>query len=35
MSAYVKSYDNETKWVYFLIEGEEINDNVMEKYKNI
>ena len=27
-SAYVKSYDEQTKWVYFLIEG----DNLLEKY---
>ena len=27
-SAYVKSYDEQTKWIYFLIEGDEL----LEKY---
>ena len=31
MSAYVKSYDWQTKWMYFLIEG----DDLMEKYNTI
>ena len=30
-SAYVKSYHGQTKWVYFLIEG----DNLLEKYNAI
>ena len=30
-SAYVKSYDGQTKWVYFLIE----DDDVLEKYNTI
>ena len=30
-SAYVKSYDGETKWTYFLIE----NDDLLEKYNAI
>ena len=30
-SAYVKSYDGETKWVYFLIE----DDELLEKYNDI
>ena len=29
--AYVKSYDGQTKWMYFLIE----DDNLLEKYKTI
>ena len=31
MSAYVKSYDWQTKWMYFLIE----DDDLMEKYNTI
>ena len=30
-SAYVKSYDGQTKWMYFLIE----NDDLLEKYNTI
>ena len=30
-SAYVKSYDGQTKWVYFLIQ----DDDLLEKYNNI
>ena len=30
-SAYVKSYDRQTKWMYFLIE----DDNLLEKYNTI
>ena len=30
-SAYVKSYDGQTKWTYFLIE----NDDLLEKFKTI
>ena len=30
-SAYVKSYDRQTKWMYFLIE----NDDLLEKYNTI
>ena len=30
-SAYVKSYDGETKWIYFYIE----DDEVLEKYNSI
>ena len=30
-SAYVKSYNGQTKWMYFLIE----NDDLLEKYNNI
>ena len=30
-SAYVKSYDGQTKWMYFLIE----DDNLLEKYNNV
>ena len=30
-SAYVKSYDVQTKWMYFLIE----NDDLLEKYNTI
>ena len=30
-SAYVKSFDGQTKWMYFLIE----NDDVLEKYNTI
>ena len=30
-SAYVKSYDGQTKWMYFLIE----NDDLVEKYNTI
>ena len=30
-SAYVKSYDGQTKWTYFLIE----NDDLLEKYHTI
>ena len=30
-SAYVKSYDGQTKWVYFLIE----DDGLLEKYDTI
>ena len=30
-SAYVKSYDNQTKWMYFLIE----NDDLLEKHNTI
>ena len=30
-SAYVKSYDGETKWIYFSIE----DDELMKKYNNI
>ena len=30
-SIYVKSYDGQTKWIYFLIE----NDNLLEKYNTI
>ena len=30
-SAYVKSYDRQTKWMYFLIE----NDDLVEKYNTI
>ena len=29
--AYVKSYDGQTKWMYFLIE----DDNLLEKYNTI
>ena len=29
--AYVRSYDTKTKWVYFLIE----NDNLLKKYNTI
>ena len=29
--AYVKSYDEQTKWMYFLIKG----DDLLEKYNNI
>ena len=29
-SAYVKSYDGQTKWMYFLIEG----DDLLKKYNN-
>ena len=35
MRANIKSCDNETKWMYFLIEDEKFNDNEMNKYKNI
>ena len=31
VSTYVKSYDGETKWLYFLIE----DDNLLEKYNTI
>ena len=31
MSAYVKSYDGQTKWMYFLIE----NDDLLEKYNTV
>ena len=31
MSAYVKSYDGETKWMYFFIE----DDELLEKYNHI
>ena len=31
ISAYLKKYDGQTKWVYFLIE----NDDVLEKYNTI
>ena len=31
ISAYVNSYDGQTKWMYFLIE----NDNLLEKYNFI
>ena len=30
-SIYVKSYDGQTKWMYFLIEG----DDLLEKYNTI
>ena len=30
-SAYLKSYDGETKWMYFLIE----DDDLLEKYNTI
>ena len=30
-STYVKSYDGQTKWMYFLIE----NDDLLEKYNTI
>ena len=30
-SAYVKGYDRQTKWMYFLIE----DDNLLEKYNTI
>ena len=30
-SAYLESYDGQTKWMYFLIE----DDNLLEKYNNI
>ena len=30
-SAYVKSYDGHTKWIYFLIE----DDDLLEKYNAI
>ena len=30
-SAYVKSYDRQTKWMYFLIE----DDELLEKYNTI
>ena len=30
-SAYVKSYDGQTKWMYFLIE----DDDLLEKYNTI
>ena len=30
-SAYVKSYDGETKWIYFLID----DDDLLEKYNTI
>ena len=30
-SAHVKSYDGQTKWIYFLIE----NDDLLEKYNTI
>ena len=30
-STYVKSYDEQTKWMYFLIE----DDDLLEKYSNI
>ena len=30
-SAYVKSYDGQTKWAYFVIE----HDGLLEKYNNI
>ena len=30
-STYVKSYDGQTKWMYFLIEG----DKMMKKYNTI
>ena len=32
-SAYVKSYDGQTKWMYFLIEGDD--DDLLEKYNTI
>ena len=31
ISAYVKSYDGQTKWMYFLIE----DDDFLEKYNTI
>ena len=31
ISSYVKSYDGQTKWMYFLIE----NDEFLEKYNTI
>ena len=31
ISGYVKSYDGQTKWMYFLIE----NDELLEKYNTI
>ena len=31
ISSYVKSYDGQTKWMYFLIE----NDELLEKYNTI
>ena len=31
MSVYVKSYDDETKWMYFLIE----DDDLLKNYNNI
>ena len=30
-SAYVKSYDGQTKWIYFLIE----DDDLLEKYNTV
>ena len=30
-SAYVKCYDSQTKWMYFLI----VDDNLLEKYNTI
>ena len=30
-NAYVKRYDGQTKWIYFLIE----DDDVLKKYNNI
>ena len=30
-SNYIKSYDGQTKWMYFLIE----DDDLLEKYNNI
>ena len=30
-SAYVRSYDRQTKWMYFLIE----NDDLLEKYSTV
>ena len=31
ISAYVKSYDGQTKWIYFLIE----DDGLLEKYNTV
>ena len=28
-SAYVKSYDGQTKWMYFLIEDDELLENII------
>ena len=30
-STYVRSYDRQTKWIYFLIE----NDDLLEKYSTV
>ena len=31
ITAYVKSYDGQTKWMYFMLE----DDDLLEKYNNI